>query len=24
MGLVLNDMGPRPIFPMPSYPYGRS
>jgi succinate-acetate transporter protein len=24
MGIVLNDMGPRPIIPMPSYPYGQS
>jgi succinate-acetate transporter protein len=24
MGLVLNDMGPRPIIPMPAYPYGSS
>jgi uncharacterized protein len=24
MGLLLNGMGPRPIFPLPSYPYGRS
>ena len=24
MGIVLNEMGPRPIIPMPSYPYGQS
>ena len=23
MGLLLNGMGPRPIFPLPGYPYGR-